>query len=119
MSSDRPGGLTIRFRPNSGRGTPERLRLESRTDGLHDYYEDYWNGCKWLPRGHDVLADVEVEGTLDGTAVLTRPDGGETTADRLREHLEDAVEATTADPAETRRHLREALQLLDAIEEGV
>jgi hypothetical protein len=112
-------GLTIRFRPNAGRADPERIRLEPRTDGMADYYEDEWNGCKWLPRGHDVVADLQVEGAVDGAAVLTRPDGGEAATDALREHLEAAVEMATSNPAETRRHLREALQLLDAIEEGV
>lgn len=48
----------------------------------------------------------------------TRQDvsGTAATTERLREHLRAAL--ADADQDETRRHLREALQLVDAIEEA-
>jgi|GEM_PF-3502568 len=109
---DRTDGLTIRFRPNAGRGDYERIRLEPRTDGKADYYEDTWNGCKWLPRGHDVVADLEIEGAVEGAAVLARPDGGASPTDALKRHLRAALETVDNADTDTRFHLREALQLL-------
>ena len=119
---DASDGLTIRFRPNAGRGDAERIRLEPRTDGMADYYEHTWNGCKWLPRGHDVVADLQVEGAVDGAAVLTRPDGGEveaTPAEALDRHLRAALETVAGDDVDTRFHLRQARQLVEAIAEDV
>jgi len=122
MPEDRSDGLTIRFTPLdlSGevvtRRPPERIRLDPRSDGRHDYHEGTWNGCKWLPRGHDVVDDLEIEGAVDGAAVLARPDGGASPTDALERHLRAALETVANDDADTRFHLRQALQLLAAVE---
>jgi len=94
----------------------ERRRrvLETRdTDtGTYDYVEGFWNGCTWAPRGHEIVTDLEIEGTLPGTAMLAAPDGG-TSLQAIRDQLEQALE----DETDTRFHVRQALQLVEAAEE--
>jgi hypothetical protein len=125
VPSDRTDGLTIRFTPLdlSGevptRRPPERIRLDPRSDGRHDFHEGQWNGCKWLPRGHDVVIGLEIEGAVEGAAVLARPDGGASPTDALERHLRAALETVDNADTDTRFHLREALQLLDAVEGGL
>ena len=60
MASDRRDRLTVRYeRP--GRA-PERVTFEPRDDGRWDRIEQYHNGCKWCPRGHEIVDDVAVNG---------------------------------------------------------
>lgn len=66
--SDRADGLTLRIKSRPGNW--RRIRIEPRSDGRYDYHTDRWSGCKWLPEGHEIVADVEAEGALPGAAVL-------------------------------------------------
>lgn len=111
MPSDRSDALVLTLRYAGGRG--QRLEIEP---GSEDPRADYTlheeiltRGEEFLPAGSDPVASVDLE-----NAQLLQDD---TATGALRGRLETAFE--TAVDADTRRELRQALQLLDAVEAGV
>jgi hypothetical protein len=100
--------LTLRYA--GGRG--QRLEIEPGCeDPRADYTLDEWTltkGGAWKPAGAEAVTNVD----LENVHAL-----GDTPTDALREHLEAAYRHGQSRSA--REELREALQLLDAIEEGV
>jgi hypothetical protein len=55
---DRIDALIVRFDPE--RGPPERRRYEPRDDGRWARVEEYWNGCRWVGRGAEVVTSVTI-----------------------------------------------------------
>ena len=112
IPSDRSDAFVLTFAFVDDRG--QRFRVEP---GSQDpraewtYVEEIKIKGGWKVLGSEAVREVAIE-----NAHALQPDSA---TDALREHLEAAFETATADPAETRRHLREALQLLDALEAGV
>lgn len=64
----REQSLCVRYEPV--RGPPERLRFEPRSDGRYARFEEFWNGCVWAVRGHDVVDEVALDATADAIAAL-------------------------------------------------
>jgi len=104
--SDRTGARVITARYRDGRG--ERTVIEPRSDGHYDVETRILTkGGDWRPAGHEVATEVAVE-RLDA-----RADGS---GDALRRHLTAALETVATDDTDTRFHLRQALQFVDALE---
>jgi hypothetical protein len=107
MPSDRSEAFVLTLRTPGGRA--QRLELEPRTDGYYDKTE------RVLLKGGDwhVSNDIEIVETVTVENLSTVA----SSSPALREHLEAAYRHGQSQSA--REELREALQLLDAIEEGL
>jgi hypothetical protein len=105
MSEDRSDALVVTLRYAGGRG--QRLIVEPGSDDpradhtLHE--ETLTRGGEFLPAGSDPVETIAIEGAVD--------------ADPVREHLEAVLDAV--DAQEPRYRVRQALQLLDALEVGL
>lgn len=55
--------VCLRYRPL--RGPPERLRFVPRDDGRWARFDEYWSGCCWHTRGHEVVEAVALDATAD------------------------------------------------------
>ena len=67
---DRSDAIVLRLDRPGARS--ERTRLEPRSDGRWDRYEDEWTGCKWRAVGHEIVDDI---GLSVGDEVVQGPRG--------------------------------------------
>lgn len=102
MSEDSSDALVVTLRYAGGRG--QRLEIEPGSEDPradHTLHErTLTKGGEWKAAGAENVTAIDVEGVVDATPA--------------RAHLQTALEVAEEDAA--RYHLRQALQLLDAVE---
>lgn len=67
---DRSDAIVLRIDRMAGQS--ERIRLEPRSDGRWDRYQDEWTGCNWRAVGHEIVEDV---GLAAGEEIVQAPRG--------------------------------------------